>query len=799
MPGNHIGQRYSGLTSRRLVAGRGAYVGDLRLDGMLHVAVLRSPHPHAWIRAVDPTAAEALPGVVYVVTGAEIRVHTQPIPSGWDTSAVGARSVDWYALCTDRARYVGEAVAAVVAEDPYTAHRALDHIEVDYELADAVCDPIAALDPGAPLVEPDWGSNLVVSRDLRSGDLEAGRRAGVGSVHGTLTVNRTTGVPLEPRGIVASYDRDEEVLTFWESTQNPHPLRVYLAQTLGLTESRIRVIQPHVGGAFGLKQPTFQEEPLLGYLALQLGRPVRWIEQRSENFLATGHARDMRVTYDASYDADGVVTALEMDIVADVGAPTALVGWGMSFSASGLVPGAYRIPNTHVRLSTVATNKCPWNSYRGFGKDAANWWLERVMDHVARDTGITRADVRLRNLISADEFPFAREGGGIIDSGDYSKALRTALDLVGDDDFAAEREAARRDGRLIGLGLGHELSPEGCGMPGSVMISSYDGATVRVSPTGDVTVLSGVTSPGNGNETALAQIAAETLGTRMDAVRVLQGDTLTCPWGLGNYSSRGIIIGGSAVEAAATDLRDKLLHVAGNMLEANPEDLTAEDGRISVRGAAQRFVDITDVAAEIYKRPFGPHADSVEPGLEATRYWRAPNVFHQPAKQGRFSAYPTWPSAASACVVEVDAETGMVHILRYVLVDDAGNVINPQLVEANLHGATAQAIGGALYEQIAYSSEGQPLSATLMDYTIPTAVEMPFVEVSHQHSPSPFTPLGTKGAGESGMGCALAALTSAVEDALRPLEVCLDELPLTPARVRRAITRAERTPEQAAH
>ena len=790
MPHGYIGQRHPGLRNRRLAQGRGTYVADIELEDMLHVAVLRSPHASARIVSIDTSAALDLPGVRYAVAGEEIRQHTQPIPEGWDTSTINARGVTWYALCADRVRYVGEAVAAVVADSRWLAERALADIDVQYEVLPAVTDPIAALEPGAPLVEPEWGTNIRVARELRIGDVAAARLAADGIVEGSLRVHRTTGVPIEPRGIVASWDEDAELLTFWDSTQNPHPLRLYLSQTIGLPESKIRVIQPQVGGAFGLKQPTFQEEPLMAYLALRVGRPIRWIEERDENFLCTGHARDMRVSYRASYLQDGTVTGLELEILADVGAPTSLVGWGMSISASGIVPGPYRIPNTLVRLTSVVTNKGPWNSYRGFGRDAANWWLERILDQIAGRLDLDKAEIRLRNFIGPDEFPFSREGGGIIDSGDYPSSLRHALELIGYEQFADERARARAEGRWIGIGIGNELGSEGCAMPGSAMISAFDGATVRMSPSGEVTVLSGVTSPGGGNETGLAQIVADTVGCELDRVTVVQGDTELCPWGLGNYSSRGIIIGGSAAELAAADLRNKLLTVASNMLEANPEDLEIARGRVAVRGAPQRSIPVAEVAMEIYTRPYGSNAEGVEPGLEATRYFRAPNIYHQPATQGRFNAYPTWPSATAACVVEVDPDTGMVRILRHCVVDDSGTVVNPMLVEANLHGATAQAIGGGLFEQIAYDESGQLQTATLMDYTIPTALEMPMITVGHQHSPSPFTPLGTKGAGESGMGSALGALTSAIEDALPHVPLRLDELPLTPSRVWHAIQRA---------
>lgn len=782
-----VGRRQPGLNNRRLARGKGVYVGDVVLDDTLHLVIVRSPHAHARIRSIDAAAALAHPEVVAVVDGREIAEHTRPIPEGWDTAAVGARRVDWYALAVDRVRFVGEAVAGVVARTRNDAYHAAKLVDVDYEVLPSVGSAEAGLAEGSPLVESGWGTNVLVTRETGFGDVAAGKRRAAGCVRGTLKLHRTTGVPLEPRGLIASYDGAEDLLTLWDSTQNPHPLRVYLAQTLGIPESRIRVIQPSVGGAFGLKQPTFQEEPLVCYLASKIGRPVRWIEERAENFQVTGHARDMQVTYEAHYEADGTVCALEADIVADVGAPTALLGWGMSFSASGLLPGPYRIENVRVSLVAVATNKCPWNAYRGFGKDAANWWMERILDDIARRAGFDRLQLRLRNFIRPEEFPYARPGGGIVDSGDYGRSLTSVLEMIGAAGFAERKRSARAQGRFIGLGFGHELSPEGCAMPGSVMISGYDSATVRMGPTGEVTVLSGVTSPGSGNETGLAQIAASVLGCEVTDVRVVQGDTLICPWGLGNYSSRSIILGGSAVQKAASELRDKLLQVAAAMLEASEDDLVLGNGRASVRGAPARSVSLRELATEIHVNPFGANAERVEPGLESTRFFRAPNIYHEPGRDGRFSAYPTWPSSSVACVVEVDPETGLVALLEHCIVDDSGTVINPLLVEANLHGATAQAIGATVFEQISYDGSGQLLTATLMDYTIPTAMEMPGITVGHQHSPSPFTPLGTKGAGESAIGAAWSAISSAVEDALSDWSFEVTELPLTPGRLWHAI------------
>jgi carbon-monoxide dehydrogenase large subunit len=789
---SYVGQAVPSFTNTRLVAGRGQFVDDVQLPGMTYAAILRSPFAHARIGSIDTAAAEALPGVLCVLTGRDVKEGMNPIPETYDTAAVGAKGVRWYALCVDRARYVGEAVAAVVAEDKFTAYAALDLIEVDYEELPVAADPEEAMQDGAPLVEPDWGDNIMASRDIVLGDPDAAFAEADGTVSGTVRSARITGSAIEPRGCVAAYDAYEDTLTFWDSTQNPHPLRNYLAETLGLPDTSIRVIQPHVGGAFGLKIPTFQEEPLVAFLARKLKRPVKWIEERTENFLTGGHARDTRFTYEAAYKADGTVTGIRLTVIADVGAPTALCGWGMSFVTWYCLPCVYKIPNSETHLRSVVTNKCPWNAYRGYGKDAASFLMDRIMDHIARETGIDRAEVRFKNFIPPDEFPFPQVSGAMIDSGDYAKALRTVLDMIGYDDFPALQEEARQEGRRLGLGIGQELIPEGCSMPGSLLLNGCDGTEVRVSPTGEITVLTGVTSPGSGNETGLAQIVADALGCRLDRIRVVQGDTEACPWGFGNYSARSVIIGGSAAHLAGLAVREKMFRVAANMLEAAPADLDAAEGRIFVRGTPDRSLSHDQVAHEVYRNPHGPNMEGIEPALEAQRHFKIDNVYHQPEKQGRFSAYPSWPNGVAACIVEVDPETGLVEILRYSMVHDAGVIVNPLLAEANLHGGVVQGLGAALYEQIAYDESAQPLTATFMDYTIPTAKEVPTIELGHQETPTPFTPLGTKGVGESGVGAPLGALCSAIENALPELDLRLTELPLTPSRVWSAIQGAPR-------
>jgi carbon-monoxide dehydrogenase large subunit len=786
----YVGERITGLNNRRLAAGKGMFVADVTLPGMTHAAVVRSPFAHARVRSVDVEAARALPGVLCVVTGEEIRERTNPIPGSWEPADMGAKEVDWYALAPDRVRYVGEAVAAVVAETAQAAREAANLVDVDYEELPAVLDPVAALADGAPLVEPEWGDNVLVSRDFSVGEPEEAFAQADGVVEGTVFSNRITGTPIETRGVVAHWEPYKPQLTVWDSTQDPHPLRVFLAQTLRMPENHVRVVQPHVGGAFGLKQPTFQEEPLVAYLSMKLARPVRWIEERDVNFMVGGHARDTEMRYRAAYQDDGTITAIDIAVIADVGAPTALCGYGMSFVTWYCLPTVYRIRNARMSLRSVVTNKCPWNSYRGYGKDAASFLMERVVDHVARELGTDRAELRFKNFIQPDEFPWSQPSGAMLDSGNYPELLRKLLDLVGWADFPAYQAAEREKGRRVGLGLAMELTPEGASVPNSLIIGGFDGSTVRVGPTGDVMVFTGVTSPGSGNETAMAQIAAEALGCRIERVKVIQGDTDSCPWGLGNYSSRSIMIGGSAVKIAADRISARMREVAAQMLEANPSDLVAAEERFHVEGNPASGVGFDEVIAQFYRRPHGEFMESSEPALEETHHFRIGNVYHQEEKQGRFSTYPTWPYGAAACVVAVDEETGFVDIERYCYVHDAGRIINPLLAEANLHGGITQGIGSAMYEEIRYDDAGQPNTTTFMDYTIPTAVEAPRYEIDHIETLSPFTPLGAKGVGESGMGSALGALCSAVESALPELPLRFERLPLTPQNVWTAIQRA---------
>ncbi len=786
----YVGKPIPGKLDALLVAGKGQYTADVSLPEMGFMAVLRSSVAHAHIASINVEAVRRLPGVRLVVTGKEIQGCTNPVSHTIDPRAFGGNSTDIYCLAIDRVRYVGEPVAAVVADDRYLAAEALDLIQVEYDDLPPVVDAQKALEPDSPLLYPEWKTNRMVHVHFHGGDVQAAFARAPYTFTDTVHIRRHTGNPIEPRAYVAAPDSTQGLLTLWASTQTPHILRTILAQTLKMTEEEIRVIQPHVGGAFGIKMSAHYEEPLICLLARLTGKPVKWIEERVEHLQTAGHGRDQIHHYEIAFEQDGTIIGFKDRIIADAGVLTPLVGWGMPFVTAFSLPGAYKIPNCDIDLSIVVTNKCALNAYRGFGKESSSFVMNRAMDAVARKLGMDRAEVRRKNFIPPEEFPFVQVTGMRADSGNYAGALDLALEKAGYASFRAEQEQARAQGRYLGLGIGFELTPEGGCIPDS-LVSAYDSATVRMSPSGTVTVLTGVTSPGSGNETGIAQIVADRLGVMLADVKVIQGDTLVCPYGLGNWSSRSLTIGGGAAYIAAGDLREKLLKVAGNMLETAPADLDLAEGKVFIKQAPNRSLALIEVCRAIYRQPFFRAALEVEPGLESTRYYRAQNINHIPDEQGRINTYPTYPYAVGVVIVEVDSETGLIKPLRYVLVHDCGTVINPLLVEGQAIGGTVQGIGGALYEELAYDENGQFLTGTLMDYTMPTAKEIPPIEVYHQETPSPFTPLGTKGAGESAISAPFGALVSAVEDALSPLGVVINETPLTPNRVWRLIQEAK--------
>ncbi|MEM7018198.1 MAG: xanthine dehydrogenase family protein molybdopterin-binding subunit [Pseudomonadota bacterium] len=637
----YVGQSMPGRNNERLVQGRGQFTADVQLPNQCWLALVRSPYAQAKIKHIDLEAARALPGVVDILTGEEVAEESNSFgramgPEDINLADMGGKPFRQYALATDWVGYSGRPVVAIAAEDRYTAAKAAELIDIDYEELPVVSDAKAALSPDSPPAIPGWQDNLVFHNRYAKGEANTALEQAHGTLRGTVKVQRHVPVPLEPRAFVGDYDIRSGRLTMWASTQMPHTDRSLLAGCLGMVSEDIHVIQPDVGGGFGCKSPGSDEEILVAIMTRRLGRPVRWSEERAEYFLACGHARETEFDFEVGYSEDGRLTALKVDVTADIGMPQG--AWVQSYVTSFCIPCAYVVDDCEVNMRAAVTNKCKWGGYRGFGKEVASFFMDRVLDRVADATGLDRTELRMKNFVPADAFPYEQVSGALLDSGNYQGAMTQLVEALDIESFRIEQAEARQAGRFIGLGVGFELTPEGCSLPNNDFLQGWDGVTVRMDPMGRVTVLTGVTSPGSGNETGIAQIVADTLGVEIESINVVQGDTDRCPYGLGNYSSRSLMIGGSAAMMAAEDIRDKLLKVASNILEVDPDDLEAADGVILAKGVSDLNVPIKKVARMIYRNAFGAEAEEVEPGLDVTRYFRIGNVYHQPEKQGRFSA-----------------------------------------------------------------------------------------------------------------------------------------------------------------
>ncbi len=767
----------------RLLAGQGCYIDDLALPGMLHAAVLRSPYAHARIRRLDVSAARALPGVFAALTAADLgsvgRRSPLLIPDACLT-----HPLTQYPLAVDTVNYVGEAVAFVVAVDRATAEDALERIAVDYEPLPPVVDLAAAVAPGAPLVHAELGTNVAAHYTASVGDVERAFAAAAHVFREHLVIERSAGMPLETRGVVADWSAQEGLLRVWDSTQAPIAIRNGLAYLFDLPEHAVHVVAPDVGGGFGGKIMQFYpEEVLVPLAARRLGRPVKWIEDRREHFTATVHERLQIHDAEIAVDADGRILAVRDRFLHDHGAYTPY-GIIVPLITACQLPGPYKVPNYAVEFRSVYTNTVPVTPYRGAGRPHACFVMERLIERVARELGLDRAEVRRRSFIPPGEFPYDvgltyQDGAPTrYDSGDYAGGLERALALVGYECFREEEQPRlRAAGRYVGLGLACYVEGSGIG--------PYEGAHVRVEPSGKVFVTTGIATQGQSHATTLAQIAADQLGVPLEDVLVVTGDSRYFHYGSGTYASRTAVVAGSAVGLAAQAVREQALALAARQLEAAPADLVVEGGRVAVRGAPERGLDYGQLAGLANPMRYAFGADAVpaprrpagwsgpalppgeQPGLEATRYYSPPHA--------------TWASGVHLCVVEVDVETGAVRVLRYVVVHDCGRLINPLVVNGQIHGGVAQGIGGALLERLAYDADGQLLNTSFLDFLLPTAQDVPSVEVAHQETPSPLTPLGMKGLGEAGAIPGPALLASAIDDALRPLGVHVTRLPLGPA------------------
>lgn len=767
--GRHVGSSMRRREDHRLLTGAGKFLDDLPLGDCYEAAVLRSMYPSARIRSIDTTEARRAPGVIGVFTAEELRPILQPLPP--KVTHPDLNNQPRFPIAVDAVRYVGEPVAVVVAENRWLAEDALELIEVDYEARPGVGSTAAALAEGAPLVHEASDSNVAVHIVQQSGDPEAALRAAPHVLRETLTITRGGGHSMEGRAVAARFDGAAGELTVWDATQTPHYVRHMLATLYGMTEDEIRLIAPaDIGGGFGPKAQFYGEEALIPWIAMQLGVTVKWVEDRWENFISSTMERSQTHRIEIGFDDEGRILVLKDVFEHDQGAYC--VGLQVPTITMSTLPGPYKIPNIHSELIACYTNMVPTSSLRAAGRPQAVAATERMVDRIAEHLGLEPAEVRRRNLIQPDEFPYAvglkfRDGSPLTyDSGNYPALLDGVLARIDLPAFRAEQAEARKQGRFLGLGLG--MFVEGSG------IGPYEGARVRLTNRGRILVTLAASPQGQGYETVYAQLAADEVGVDIDLVDVRHGDTSTIPFGQGTFASRVTATAGPALQEAAQALRAKLLVAAATILKVDPDDVQMAGRSVAVTWDTDRSVSLAELASVVN---VGRHGMSVDPQLpvaiETTAYFKPLRAVYS--------------SGICASVVEVDPETGRVAVLRTVLGHDCGVVLNPMIVDGQMYGAFAHGLGNALYEEAFYGEDGQPLATSYLDYALPTSMEVPRPELFHVVTPSPLNPLGVKGAGEGGLIPVPAAIANAVEDALRPFGTRINQLPLPPARVVAAI------------
>jgi aerobic carbon-monoxide dehydrogenase large subunit len=772
-----VGSRIKRREDPRLIIGRGTYVDDVQLPRMTYAAILRSPYAHARIRSINVDQAKALPGVVAVITGADLQGKN--VPCGWTLPDI--KVAPHPALAVGKVRYTGDAVAVVVAEERYLARDALDLIEVDYEPLPVVVDAEKAIQPGAPQLHDEVPNNTTFVWKVGGGDIDKAFREAEVVVKERIVNQRLIPNAIEPRGMVAQYTPGSGDLILWTATQIPHLVRLLLSMVMGIPEHKVRVIAPEVGGGFGSKLYLYPEEVIVATLAKMTGRPVKWIEERRENYVATTHGRDHVQYVEVAAKRDGTITGLRVKSIANMGAYLSTFAPGIPTILFGLMlAGNYRIPNIACEVIGVHTNTTLVDAYRGAGRPEATYLVERAVDLTARELGMDPAEIRRRNFVPANAFPHTTATGVTYDSGNYQPTLEKALEIAGYQQLRQEQEQLRQQGKYLGIGVTTYV--EICGMAPSQVLGAvgagaggWESATVRVHPTGKVTVYSGASSHGQGHETAFSQIVADGMGIPFEDVEVVHGDTAQVQFGIGTFGSRSAAVGGMAVQMSLQKIEEKAKKIAAYLLEAAEADLVFEGGKFFVKGTPGRDVSIQQVAFAAYvphKYPTG-----LEPGLEATSFYDPSNF--------------TWPFGTHVAVVEVDPETGVVKLRRYVAVDDCGRVINPLLVDGQIHGGLAQGIAQALYEEAIYDDNGQLVSGSMMDYAVPKADDLVNFELDRTETPSPVNALGVKGIGEAGTIASSAAIVNAVVDALAPLGVKHLDMPLKPERVWQAIQQAQ--------
>lgn len=751
-----VGAAIPRVEDTRLVSGAGSYVDDLRLPGMLHAAVVRSRHAHARIVRIDSAKARALGGVVGVWTAADL----DPFPSLPARAPVPARFPHRPVLAREVVRYVGEGLALVVAADRHVAADAAELVEVDYEALEPVLEPEEALQPGAPLVHPELGTNEAYRIDREHGDVAAAFARAPVRVHARTPHPRLAAVAIEPRGVLARPETAGGALTVWTSTQSAFNVRELLAPFLGLDPQALRVVAPDVGGAFGAKNGLYPEEVLIPWVARRLGRPVKWIEGRSESMVATTQGRGLILDGELAALADGTILAVRASIVGEAGAYLHLNTAMPPIRAQQLLSGCYRIPAIAMTVQSVFTHRPPTGPYRGAGRPEGNYLIETLVDELA---GALRADpteVRKRNFVAPEAFPYASPTGMVYDTGNYRAALDRALEMAGYRALRAQGPPV--DGRLRGIGVACFVETAGVGPETS------ESARVAVERDGQVTVHTGSSPHGQGHETTWAQLVGDELGVPLERVRVLHGDTSQGPRGTGTFGSRSGPLGGSAVLLAGREVRALAARAAAHLLEARAEDLTFSGGCVMVAGT-RRGIDLEEVA----RRCAAGEVPGLNDGLQATHFFTPSGLIY--------------PFGAHVAVVEIDRATGALQVVRYVAVDDCGRVINPLIVEGQIQGGVGQGLAEALYEEMVFDAQGQPQTGTLMDYGIPCALDLPPIETDRTETPTPLNPLGAKGVGESGTIGAPIAIASAVRDALRPLGAAPVDPPFLAHKIWRAL------------
>jgi carbon-monoxide dehydrogenase large subunit len=762
-----------------LLSGEARFVDDLVVPGALHVGLVRSPHANARIRSVDSSAALALPGVVAAFSGADLRDEwAQPLPCAWPVTE-GMLNPAHLPVAIEHARYVGDAVAVVVAESAYVAEDAAAAVEVDYDVLPAVVDLEDAATDRA-LVHPDLSTNIAYTWELTP-DPGAVERAFADATHTVserYVQQRLIPEAMEPRGVCVVPQPFGDEYTVYSATQIPHILRVMLALSLGVAETRLRVIAPAVGGGFGSKLNVYAEELLCAALARRLHRPVRWTEDRTENAQATVQGRGQIQHIELAANGDGKIAAVRVRLLADMGAYLQLVTPGIPLLGAFIYHGAYDVPAYSFSCRGVFTTKTPTDAYRGAGRPEATYAIERAIDALARKVGVDPAEIRRRNFIAPDAFPYSSAPGLVFDSGNYEATMAKALELAGYGDLRVEQRARRAQGssRLLGVGLSSYV--EMCGLAPSRVLASlnysaggWESATVRILPTGKAQVVTGTSPHGQGHVTSWSMIVADKFGMSPDDVEVLHSDTAVSPHGMDTYGSRSLSVGGTAVFLAAGRVLDKARTIAAHQLEVAEEDLELAGGTFVVKGSPERSMALGTIAFEAFTAHNLP--DGLEPTLEAGVTWDPPNF--------------TFPFGTHVAVVEVDQETGRVDLVRYVAVDDCGEQVNPLIVEGQVHGGIVQGVAQALWEEAVYDNDGNLLTATLTDYLVPSAAEVPSLTVGRTITPSPTNPMGVKGVGETGTIAATPAVMNAVIDALAPFGVRDLDMPASPERVWDAI------------